>query len=168
MKFVRGGGGRSPQPSLHPLQLGPLVGCPTARSQGSGLNRHSDIPLTIRDHWLLTAHLPACLITPNCLPCRPGCSTQPAVLSFGRPSLTPLLAWSPHAACCSVIWSSLANPPASLVASHSLFGRLFSCNGCLGFYIDRFVYIDFREGERERKRNIDVKDTSIGCLPYAP
>uniref|UniRef100_G1PC27 FCH and double SH3 domains 1 n=1 Tax=Myotis lucifugus TaxID=59463 RepID=G1PC27_MYOLU len=32
---------------------------------GSGLNWQSDIPLTIWDHWLLTARLPACLIAPN-------------------------------------------------------------------------------------------------------
>ena len=61
MKF-RQGWGSVPQPNLYPLQSG--------TPQGSSLNKQSDIPLTIKDCWLPTAHLPAFLIAPIhfCLP----------------------------------------------------------------------------------------------------
>ncbi|KAK1340954.1 LOW QUALITY PROTEIN: hypothetical protein QTO34_017354 [Cnephaeus nilssonii] len=68
--------------------------------------------------------------SPNCLPCQPGrpnCTLPlgcclllpPASLvalmappppAGWLPLTAPLLAWSPHAACYSVIWSSLTNP----------------------------------------------------------
>lgn len=55
-------GGGVLHPSLHPLQFG------TAQDV---LNWQSDIPLTIQDCWLPTAHLPASLIIPLPLPCQP-------------------------------------------------------------------------------------------------
>ena len=51
MKFMHGGEGKE--------------------REGSGLKGQSDIPLTIQDCWLPTAHLPAFLIASNRFCCQP-------------------------------------------------------------------------------------------------
>lgn len=131
MHKIRAWGG-SPQPSLHHLQSETPRGYSTA---GLGLSRQLDIPLTIQDTWFLTDTPPAVLVTPNYLPYQPGCPNCPpthtglVILHYPPlPTWLPLTGpppawsppsvptWSPHSACCLVIWLSFTNPPASLVA----------------------------------------------------
>ena len=64
MKIVLGWVSLSPACTLS--NLGPFEGCLAAHlgpiPVGSGLNGQLDIPLTIQDCWLPTAHLPASMI----------------------------------------------------------------------------------------------------------
>nr|KAF6382536.1 hypothetical protein mPipKuh1_008898 [Pipistrellus kuhlii] len=120
------GRGPSPWPApSHPLQSGTPQGMSDCLSQ-------SDNPLTIQDNWLLTAHLPAYMIASNCTPCWLGHPSLPPSASLVTLHFQPC---QPGQACCSVIWSTLTNPPAGLVTPCSLLGHPLGCYGCLGFYI---------------------------------
>ena len=75
-----------PQLSLHLLQSEIPV--------GSGINRQSDIPLTIQFYWLPAACLPAWMIAPYCL-CLPAYSPPNHFPADLIPhNCSPLLAWS--------------------------------------------------------------------------
>nr|KAF6363108.1 hypothetical protein mPipKuh1_010105 [Pipistrellus kuhlii] len=55
-----------------------MSNCRVRPNPGSGLNRQLDIPLSVWNHWLLTSHLPACLIAPNHAACWPACPQFPS------------------------------------------------------------------------------------------
>nr|KAF6369246.1 hypothetical protein mMyoMyo1_010624 [Myotis myotis] len=141
MKSCTGVWGPSAQPASS-LNLGSLGGCPTANL---GPIRQSDIALTIRDCWLLTAHLPAslplttlpaCLITSNPSACLIASNHLAACLI--TPNCSPACLINPNHLCLcpyygSFIWKDIRNDVWKVV-------RLSGLISILHFYYYRFEH----------------------------